>query len=97
MVLMDDLPDGAPKWAWLDHQLCLWLQRRRGETAGFLGRPGGRQRFVRETGEAFRTAWRLRLPESSAWIRDNLHDLLPWADDLGRAVRAAGAHLQATA
>src|SRR3954468_17469596 len=67
-----------------------------------LERPGGVERFIRETGEAFRASWRLDLPDSSEWIRGNQPDLLRWADNftinptfvLGRAVLTASAHLQ---
>ncbi len=102
MVLTGDLPAEAPEWAILDHHLCRWLQQRRTAGAALLDRPGGLHRFVRETGEAFRAAWRLSLPESSLWLRENLLDLLRWAEDLsdgdtfdlGRAVLTAGAQLQ---
>ncbi|WP_158046982.1 tetratricopeptide repeat protein [Skermanella pratensis] len=102
MALMGDLPPEAPEWALLDRALLAWIEQRRDGAGDLLDRPGGVQRFIRETGEAFRSAWRLELPESSAWIRGNLPDLLRWADnftidptfDLGRAVLTAGAHLQ---
>ena len=102
MALMGDLPADASEWAVLDRHLCRWLQQRRRAGAALLERPGGLHRFVRETGEAFRAAWRLSLPESTGWLRENLLDLLRWAEDLsdgdtfdlGRAVLTAGAHLQ---
>ena len=102
LALMDEVMEDAPERALLDQALCQWLQRRRTSAETLVERPGGVHRFIRETGEAYRMAWRLNLPESSAWIRDNLPDLLRWADgfaqdstfDLGRAVLAAGAHLQ---
>lgn len=102
LALMDEVAEDAPEWALLDGALCRWLRQRRASAESLVERPGGVQRFIRETGEAFRMAWRLELPESSAWIRDTLPDLLRWADgfahdatfDLGRAVLAAGVHLQ---
>ena len=102
LALMDDVAEGAPEWALLDEALCRWLQQRRAAPEALLVRPGGVPRFIRETGEGFRMAWRLGLPKSSDWIRDHLPDLLRWADgfaqdatfDLGRAVLTAGAHLQ---
>jgi hypothetical protein len=62
-----DLPTEAPEWPLLDRALLDWLKARRANADGLLGRPGGVERFIRETGEAFRAAWRLELPESSAW------------------------------
>ncbi|MEF8730810.1 MAG: hypothetical protein V5B40_02420 [Candidatus Accumulibacter meliphilus] len=102
MALLGDLPPEAAEWGLVDQALLNWLQTRRKVTDGLLGRPGGVERFIRETGEAFRAAWRLNLPESCAWIRAELFDLLRWADcfsldatfDLGQAVLAAAAHLQ---
>jgi len=102
MALLGDLPPEAPEWPLLDQALLDWLKARRANADGLLGRPGGVERFIRETGEAFRAAWRLELPESSAWVRSELLDLLRWADgfsldatfDLGRAVLVAAAHLQ---
>jgi Flp pilus assembly protein TadD len=102
MALLGDLPPAAPEWALLDRALLEWLKARRTTADRLLGRPGGTERFIRETGEALRAAWRLRLPESSAWVRAELLDLLRWADgfsldatfDLGRAVLFAAAHLQ---
>lgn len=102
MALTGNLPSDAPEWALLDHALCAWLKARRVATDGLLGRPGGMERFIRETGEGFRAAWRLKLSECCAWIHDELLDLLRWANgfsvdptfDLGRAVLTAGAHVQ---
>lgn len=102
MALLGDLPSEAAEWGLLDQALLLWLQARRQATDGLLDRPGGVERFIRETGEAFRAAWRLGLPESCAWIRAEVFDLLRWADgfslnatfDLGRAVLTAAAHVQ---
>lgn len=102
MALMGDLPDDAPEWRLLDGALLDWLKERRHADDPLIARHGGRQHFIREVGEGFRAAWRLELPETSAWIRAKLLDLLRWADtftvdatfDLGRAVLAAGAHLQ---
>jgi hypothetical protein len=102
MALLGDLPREAPEWRSLDQTLLAWLRQRRQSIDGLLERPGGSERFIRETGEAFRAAWRLDLPDTSEWIRANQSDLLRWADnftisatfDLGRAVLTAGAHLQ---
>ncbi|MFA7242899.1 MAG: tetratricopeptide repeat protein [Sulfuricellaceae bacterium] len=102
MALLGDLPPEAAEWGLLDRALLVWLQARRQAVDGLLGRPGGVERFIRETGEAFRAAWRLKLPESCAWIRAEAFDLLRWADgfsldatfDLGRAVLTAAAHVQ---
>lgn len=102
MALLGDLPPEAADWSLLDRALLIWLQARRQQADGLLGRPGGVERFIRETGEAFRAAWRLNLPQSSAWIHAEVFDLLRWADnfsleatfDLGRAVLTAAAHLQ---
>lgn len=102
MGLMGDLPDEAPEWRRLDHALCGWLKERRAADAALIERHGGVRHFIREVGEGFRAAWRLELPETSDWVRENLLDLLRWAEtvsidatfDLARAVLAAGAHLQ---
>lgn len=102
MALLGDLPAEAPQWRLLDQALLAWLKARRQADDGLLERPGGLERFIRETGEAFRAAWRLELPESGAWIRAELFDLLRWADgfsidatfDLGRSVLTAAANLQ---
>lgn len=103
MALMGDLPDDAPEWDLLDRALYAWLQRRRNDESQSLSRPGGVRRFISETGEALRSVWRLeRLPVSAKWIKDNLFDLLRWAEtfgvdrsfDLAEAVMAAGAKLQ---
>lgn len=102
LALVDGLEPEAVEWSLLDQALLRWLQARRQASQALLGRPGGVQRFIRETGEGFRMAWRLELPGSSQWIRDELFDLLRWADafpqdatfDLGQAVLAAGAHVQ---
>ncbi len=102
MALMGDLPEEAPEWPVLDHALLVWLKRRRSGADEPTPRRGGMRRFVYESGEAFRAAWRLGLPESGAWVSAELLDLLRWADgfeldeafDLGNAVLAAGAHLQ---
>lgn len=101
--LMGDLPREEPEWAALDGGLTRWLQERRSGTQKLLGRPGGAQRFIRETGEGFRMAWRLDLPQAKSWVHDNFGDLYQWADasysldqtfDLARAVLYAGAHTQ---
>lgn len=102
MALLGDLPPEATEWGMVDRALLAWLQVRRQEADDLLGRPGGVERFIRETGEAFRAAWRLALPESCAWIHTSVFDLLRWADgfsldatfDLGRAVLTAAAHVQ---
>ncbi|HRD92325.1 MAG TPA: hypothetical protein PLO34_06190 [Pseudoxanthomonas sp.] len=102
MALLGDLPPEAVEWGLVDRALLAWLQARRKAVDGLLGRPGGVERFIRETGEAFRAAWRLNLPESCAWVRSEVFDLLRWADgfsldatfDLGRAVLTAAARLQ---
>jgi tetratricopeptide (TPR) repeat protein len=102
LALLGDLPPEAPEWSLLDGALLSWLKARRASPDGPLGRPGGTERFIRETGEAIRAAWRLALPQSSDWIRAELLDLLRWADgfsldatfDLGRAVLIAATHLQ---
>lgn len=80
MALLGDLPPAAAEWSLLDQALLEWLKTRRAAADGLLGRPGGAERFIRETGEAFRAVWRLELPDSSAWIRAELFDLLHWAD-----------------
>lgn len=103
MALMGDVAQDEPEWADFDGALLRWLQERRAGTLRLLDRPGGAQRFIRETGEGFRMAWRLGLPQSKQWIHDHLGDLFRWADasfcldpmfDLGRAVLHAGAHTQ---
>ena len=102
MGLMGDLPDDAPEWRLLDRALCGWLKERRAADEALIAHHGGVQHFIREVGEGFRAAWRLELPETSAWIRAHLLDLLRWADgftldatfDLSRAVLAAAVHLQ---
>lgn len=102
LAIMGDLPADAPEVPVLDRALCRWLQVRRNADEAVLDRPGGLRVFIAETGEGFRAAWRLELPETSAWIRANLYDLLRWADglsldatfDLGTAVLTAAAHLQ---
>ncbi|MBF0305754.1 MAG: hypothetical protein HQL41_08920 [Alphaproteobacteria bacterium] len=102
IALTRDLSDDAPERSALDRALLDWLRQRRADTDALVTLPGGVPNFVRETSEAMRAAWRLELPESSVWLRDNLLDLLTWAEDLssgpifdlGRAVLAAGAHLQ---
>lgn len=108
MALLGDLPPEAAEWGWVDRALLAWLQARRLATDGLLDRPGGVERFIRETGEAFRAAWRLNpknsrtLPKCAAWIHAEAFDLLRWADsfsldatfDLGRAVLTAAAHVQ---
>ena len=102
IALLGDLPPGAPEWGVVDRALLAWLKARRSSADGLLGRPGGMERFIRETSEAFRTAWRLALPESCGWIRTGMLDLLHWAEgfshnatfDLGRTLLTAAAHLQ---
>lgn len=108
MALMGDLAPEAPEWDLLDRALQQWLQERRAKTEEVLARPGGVERFIRETGEAFRATWRLNpggrcnLPQSRAWMRTELFDLLRWADnfsvdatfDLGRTVLIAASHMQ---
>lgn len=103
LALVGDDPDlNLAEREALDLALLDWLKARRRAPDLLLQRPGGLHRFIRETGEGFRTAWRLKLRESSAWIRANLPDLDRWARnfeadatfDLDRAVLAAGAHLQ---
>ncbi|NMZ25216.1 hypothetical protein HBO02_22610 [Pseudomonas proteolytica] len=108
MALMGDLAPEAPEWDLLDRALQQWLQVRRAKTEEILARPGGVERFVRETGEAFRATWRLNpdgrcnLPHSRAWMHTELFDLLRWADnfsldakfDLGRTVLIAASHMQ---
>jgi hypothetical protein len=102
MALLGDLPREAAEWGLVDRALLAWLQARRQAADGLFGRPGGVGRFIRETGEAFRAAWRLDLAESCGWIRAEMFDLLRWADaftldatfDLGRAILTAAAHLQ---
>lgn len=108
MALMGDKAADAPEWNLLDRALLQWLQARRDAADEVLSRPGGMERFIRETGEAFRAAWRLnlagecRLPQSCTWVRAELFDLLRWAEnfsidatfDLSNTVLVAGAHLQ---
>jgi tetratricopeptide (TPR) repeat protein len=102
MALLGDLPKDALEWKFLDQALLKWLKARRNADDGLLLRPGGTERFVRETGEAFRAAWRLGLSESCAWIHSEVFDLLRWANgycidatfDLGRAVLNAAAYVQ---
>lgn len=102
MALLGDLPPEAPEWGLVDRALVAWLKARRNSADGLLGRPGGVERFIRETGEAFRAAWRLALPESCDWMRTGMLDLLHWAEgfnhnatfDLGRTLLTAAAHLQ---
>lgn len=85
-----------------DRALCAWLQRRTQPSDEVLARPGGVRRFVDETAEGIRAAWRLEMPACTAWMRANLLDLLRWADafatdathDLGEAVLIAALHLQ---
>ncbi|MDR0281273.1 MAG: tetratricopeptide repeat protein [Paucimonas sp.] len=108
MALMGDKATDAPEWNLLDRALLQWLQTRRDAADEVLSRPGGMERFIRETGEAFRTVWRLSsagrctLPQSCTWIRAELFDLLRWSEnfsvdatfDLSYTVLIAGAHLQ---
>jgi Flp pilus assembly protein TadD len=108
MALMGDKAADAPEWDLLDRALLQWLQLRRDAADEVLSRPGGMERFIRETGEAFRAAWRLNpaerctLPQSCTWIREELFNLLRWAEnfsldatfDLSHMVLIAGAHLQ---
>lgn len=102
MGLMGDLPDDAPEWRLLDTALCVWLRERREADDTLIDLHGGLAHFIREVSEGFRAAWRLELPLSSAWIRENLFDLVRWADaismnstfDLAHAVLVAGAHVQ---
>lgn len=102
MALLGDLPEDAMEWKLLDQALLKWLKARRNADDSLLLRPGGTERFIRETGEAFRAAWRLDLSESCAWIHSEVFDLLRWANgysfdatfDLGRAVLNAAAHVQ---
>jgi len=107
-ALMALLGDLAPEWSLLDGAVLGWLQIRRAASDELLIRPGGVQRFIRETGEGLRVAWRLNsedgctLPRSTAWLREQMVDLLHWADgftrdpvfDLGRVLLTAAAHLQ---
>lgn len=102
LALLGDLHRDAPEWERVDIELLAWLQRRHNASEGALSRPGGLKRFVRETGEGFRVAWRLELPKSCAWIHLNLFTLLRWANnfdfdstfDLGRALLTAAAYVQ---
>lgn len=108
MALFGDLQLDAPEWSLLDTALLHWLQSRRSTTEELLNRPGGAERFIRETGEALRAVWRLNppdaclLPQCAAWLRREAVELLRWADcftlnatfDLGRALLIAAAHLQ---
>ncbi|PHV05608.1 hypothetical protein CSQ96_19400 [Janthinobacterium sp. BJB412] len=102
MALLGDLPQDAMEWKLLDQALLKWLKARRNADDGLLLRPGGTERFIRETGEAFRAAWRLDLSESCAWIHSEVFDLLRWANgysfdatfDLGRAILNAAAYVQ---
>lgn len=108
MALFGDLPTDAPEWSLLDTALLHWLQTRRTTTDELLNCPGGAERFIRETGEGLRAAWRLNppdtclLPQCAAWLRSQVVELLRWADgftrnatfDLGRALLTAAAHLQ---
>lgn len=108
LALMGDKAADAPEWDLLDRALLQWLQARREAADEVIGRPGGMERFIRETGEAFRVTWRLNsterytLPQSCAWVHTELFDLLRWAEnfsinatfDLGLSVLIAGAHLQ---
>jgi tetratricopeptide (TPR) repeat protein len=109
MALVGDLAPDAPEWPLLDSALLHWLQARRVAPDALLNRPGGVERFIRETGEALRAVWRLNpegactLPRCAAWLREQVFDLMRWADgfsldatfDLGRALLTAAAHLQA--
>ena len=108
MALFGDLPTDAPEWPLLDTALLYWLQARRATADELLSRPGGAERFIRETGEGLRAVWRLNppdtclLPQCAVWLRREVVDLLRWADgftlnatfDLGRIVLTAAAHLQ---
>jgi tetratricopeptide (TPR) repeat protein len=108
LALMGDKAADAPEWDLLDRALLQWLQARREAADEVISRPGGMERFIRETGEAFRATWRLNsterytLPQSCAWVHTELFDLLRWAEnfsvdatfDLGHSVLIAGAHLQ---
>jgi hypothetical protein len=108
MALLGDLAPDAAEWSLLDRALLHWLQTRRAAPDELLNRPGGVQRFIRETGEGLRAAWRLNpedgctLPLTTDWLREQLVDLLRWADgftrdpvfDLGRVLLTAAAHLQ---
>lgn len=108
MALLGDLAPDAPEWSLLDGALLRWLQTRRATPDELLNRPGGVQRFIRETGEGLRAVWRLNpedgctLPRTTDWLREQMVDLLRWADgltrdpvfDLGRVLLTAAAHLQ---
>lgn len=102
MGLMGDLPDESPEWAALDGALLTWLQERRQADDALIESHVGIRHFIAEVGEGLRAAWRLKLPQTSSWIRAQLFDLLRWAEaisvdstyDLARSVLAAGAHLQ---
>ncbi|KTC57756.1 MULTISPECIES: tetratricopeptide repeat protein [Pseudomonas syringae group] len=108
MALMGDQATDAPEWDLLDQALLQWLQTRRNNADKVLTRPGGIERFIRETGEAFRAVWRLNpaekctLPKSCFWMRTEFFDLLRWTEnfsldttfDLGHTLLIAGAHLQ---
>jgi len=102
MALLGDLPMDADEWKLLDRELLSWLKARRRASEELLLRPGGAARFIRETSEAFRAAWRLSLPESSNWVHSQVLDLLRWANnfsldatfDLGKAILYAAANLQ---
>jgi Flp pilus assembly protein TadD len=108
MALFGDLPTDAPEWSLLDTALLHWLQARRAAADELLNRPGGTERFIRETGEGLRSVWRLNppdtclLPQCAAWLRREVVELLRWADcftvnatfDLGRIALTAAAHLQ---
>lgn len=102
VALVGDLSSEAPEWRLLDQALCAWLKQRRQGDDRLLARPGGAPRFIGETEEGIRAAWRLELPDSSAWLHDNLPDLLRWAEgfaldatfDLAQSVLVAGARVQ---
>jgi tetratricopeptide (TPR) repeat protein len=108
MAVFGDLPQDAPEWSLLDGALLNWLQFRRANSDRLLNRPGGTERFIRETGEGLRAVWRLNpsdgcvLPQSVAWMRREVFELLRWVDgfaidatfDLGRALLTAAAHMQ---
>jgi len=102
IALLSEFDIESAEWKIVDEALLRWLKNRRSALNGLLERPGGVERFIRETSEGFRIAWRLMLPKSCTWIHENLFDLLHWANtfsltaafDLGKAVLIAAAHLQ---
>ena len=68
-------------YAQLDVALVQWLQTRRRKTLE-QRHVYGLHSFITEYSEGLATIWRMELPESGHWLRENLLDLMHWARPL---------------